>query len=85
LVGTTHEDDALRRLILHLPESLRELLANRAERAGMSLNEYMVVSLMRAVTATDVVAQRELFDRLTHRCPAEEAEVALSEVLAERS
>jgi HicB family len=73
------------RLTLRLPESLHERLAREASREGVSLNHYIVYSLTRAVTATDLEIQRRAFDDMTRRYPAEDAEVALRDVLADRS
>ena len=73
------------RLTVRLPESLHEQLTQQAQREGVSLNQYILFSLARAVTVADLTAQRQTFERLTQRFPAEEAEAALQAVLAERS
>lgn len=73
------------RLTVRLPESLHEQLAKQAEREGVSLNQFILLSLTRAVTVADLTAQRQTFERLTQRFPAEEAEAALREVLAQRT
>lgn len=72
------------RLTVRLPESLHKRLAREASREGVSLNHYIVYSLTRAVTATDLDDQRRAFDEMTRRYPADEAEAALQELLAAR-
>ncbi len=72
------------RLTLRLPESLHQQLAREASREGVSLNHYIVYSLTRAVTASDLEQQRRTFHEMTNRYPQEEAEAALQEMLAAR-
>lgn len=72
------------RFTVRLPETLHRQLAEQARREGVSLNHYIVFSLTRSVTVADLAAQRQAFEELTHRYPAEEAEAALREVLAAR-
>jgi len=73
------------RLTLRLPESLHRKLVDQAQREGVSLNHFIVFSLTRAVTVADLAVQKEAFERLRHRFPAQEAEVALEELLAART
>lgn len=72
------------RLTLRLPESLHEQLSSEAEREGVSLNHYIVYTLTRGVTVTDLEAQKRAFERLANRYTAEEAERGLSSLLAAR-
>ena len=72
------------RLTVRLPESLHHRLTQQAEREGVSLNHYIVYTLTRTVTAADLEAQRQTFEKLTSQYPAEEAEAALREILAAR-
>ena len=69
---------------LEIPESLREELERQAEREGVSLQHYIVYSLTRLVTASDLEAQRIAFEKLTTRYPQEQAEEALQNLLASR-
>lgn len=73
------------RLTVRLPDSLHRQLTHQAEREGVSLNHYIVYTLTRTVTATDLEQQRETFEKLRSRFPDTEAERALQEVLAARS
>ena len=72
------------RMTVRIPESLHRRLAEQAEREGVYLNHYLVYSLTRTVTATDLDAQRTSFQELLRRFPPEEAEAALQELLATR-
>lgn len=72
------------RMTVRLPDSLHERLAAGAKREGVSLNQYIVYSLTRTVTAADLGSQRKTFDELTRRYPPEEAEASLRELLASR-
>jgi predicted HicB family RNase H-like nuclease len=72
------------RLTVRLPASLHQRLTQQAEREGVSLNHYIVYTLTRTVTAADLESQRQTFEKLTSRYPAEEAEAALREILAAR-
>jgi hypothetical protein len=71
-------------LTLDLPESLRTELERQAEREGVSLQHYIVYSLTRFVTATDVVAQRAAFEEMATRYPQDQAEAALRDLLSSR-
>jgi len=71
-------------LTLEIPESLKLELERQAEREGVSLQHYVVYSLARFVTASDLEIQRIAFDDLTTRYPKEEAERALQSLLASR-
>lgn len=72
------------RMTVRLPESLHHKLAEQAEREGISLNQYVVYSLTRSVTAADLETQRQTFEDLSRRYPPEEAEAALRDLLAAR-
>lgn len=72
------------RLTVRLPDSLHERLKTQAEREGVSLNQYIVYTLTRAVTAADLESQRQPFEQITRGYPAEEAEAALRNLLAAR-
>lgn len=72
------------RLTLRIPDSLHELLAERADKEGVSMNQYVVFALSRITTADAVVQQRAAFDALLNRYPADEAEAELARTLAER-
>jgi len=71
-------------LTLELPESLRLELERQAEREGVSLQHYIVYSLTRLVTASDLAAQRLVFDQMTTRYPQDQAEEALRQLLSSR-
>ena len=72
------------RLTLRLPDSLHDTLVSRAEREGVSVNQFLVYALTQ-VTALDRLAeQRARFEELRGRVPAEQAEAALQELLAAR-
>lgn len=71
-------------LTLELPESLRLELERQAEREGVSLQHYIVYSLTRLVTASDLEAQRIEFEGMATRYPQEQAEAALRSLLASR-
>lgn len=73
------------RLTLRLPETLHRELNEQAEREGVSLNQFIVFSLTRATAVTSAEDQRRAFEALVSRFPADEAEDALNQVLAERS
>ncbi len=72
------------RMTVRLPDSLHRSLAEQAEREGISLNQYVVYSLTRSVTAADLETQRQSFEELSRRYPPEEAEAALRDLLAAR-
>ena len=72
------------RLTVRLPQSLHQRLAQQADREGVSLNQYIVYTLTRTVTAADLESQRQTFRKLTERYPPEEAEAALRELLSAR-
>ena len=71
-------------LILDLPDSLRLELERQAEREGVALQHYIVYSLTRLVTASDLAAQRLIFDQMTNRYPQAQAEEALRQLLSSR-
>ena len=71
-------------LTLDLPESLRLELERQAEREGVSVQHYIVYSLTRFVTASDLVSQKMTFEELTTRYPQDQAETALQNFLSSR-
>ena len=71
-------------LTLELPDSLRLELERQAEREGVPLQHYIVYSLTRLVTASDLAAQRLIFDQMTNRYPQDQAEEALRQLLSSR-
>jgi hypothetical protein len=71
-------------LTLDLPESLRKELERQAEQEGVSLQHYIVYSLTKLVTASDLEAQRIAFEELVTRYPQDQAEGALQSLLSSR-
>jgi hypothetical protein len=69
---------------LQLPESLQCQLEERAQREGISLQEYIVYSLTRATTIPDLMAQKIAFEEMLARYPEDRAEAALQELLSSR-
>jgi hypothetical protein len=69
---------------LQLPESLQRELEERAQREGVSLQDYIVYSLARVMTIPDVMQQRVAFNELLTRFPANRAEAALQDLLSAR-
>jgi len=67
---------------LDLPESLRSELERQAEQEGVSLQHYIVYSLTRFVTASDLVSQKTTFEEMTTRYPQGQAEAALQSLLS---
>ena len=72
------------RLTLRLPDSLHDAIASLADKEGVSLNHYVVYALTQAAAAELVGRQRQQFDTLKSRFPADRAEAALDGLLAER-
>lgn len=72
------------RLHLDLPDTLRHELERQAELEGISLQNFIVYSLTRLVTASDLEAQRRVFGELTTHYPQDQAEAALRSLLAMR-
>lgn len=69
---------------LHIPESLHRQLEERAQRNGVSLEELILDSLLRAVTIPDVAEQKAVFEEMRSRYPRDQAEAALREILSAR-
>ena len=69
---------------LQLPESLKRQLEERAQREGVSLQEYIVYSLTRATTIPDLVEQKIAFEEMLTRYPPDRAEAALQDLLSAR-
>ena len=72
------------RLTLRLPDSLHQQLAEQARREGISLNQYLVYSLVSSVTAADIEYQQKTFEALKSRFPADQSEQALEDLLGSR-
>ncbi len=73
------------RLTLRIPDSLHAQLAARAEREGVSMNQFVVFALSRITTADEIADQRAVFDALLKRYPRDEAEQALADMLSART
>ncbi len=69
-------------LTLDLPESLRLELERQAEKEGVPLQHYIVYSLTRFITASDLMSQKITFEEMTTRYPQDQAEAALQELLS---
>jgi len=69
---------------LQLPESLQNQLEERAQREGVTLQEYIVYALSRVTTMPDLMEQRAAFDAMLTRYPADQAEAALGKILSSR-
>jgi len=69
---------------LQLPESLQTQLEERAQREGISLQEYIVYALSRVTTMPDLMEQKLAFDAMLTRYPSDKAEAALREILSAR-
>lgn len=72
------------RLTLRLPDSLHETLTELAEREGVSVNHLVVYALAKATAVEQAARQRAQFETMRARVPAERAEAALAQILAER-
>ena len=72
------------RLTLRLPQSLHEALTERAEREGISMNQYVVYLLARSTAVESASEQMAQFQALRSRVPEEQAEADLSALLASR-
>lgn len=73
------------RLNLRLPESLHRRLLEQARNEGVSLHQYVVFSLTRSVTLSELQKQEVDFRSLTNRYPPDKAEAALREILSNRA
>ncbi len=71
-------------LTLDLPDTLRTELERQAEREGVPLQHYILYSLTRFVTASDLVSQKATFEEMTTRYPQDQAEAALQSLLSSR-
>ena len=71
-------------LHLQLPESLRRQLEERAQRAGMPLQSYIVDSLTRVVAVPGLAEQKIAFEEMLSRYPQDQAEEALRDLLSAR-
>ena len=71
-------------VLLDLPDSLHHQLEERAQRRGVSLQDFILDSLVHAMTAPDLAEQKAVFEELLNRYPLDESEAALREILAAR-
>lgn len=71
-------------LTLDLPESLRLELEHQAAQEGVSLQHYIVYSLTRFITASDLVSQKIAFEKTATRYPQDQVEAALQDILSSR-
>ncbi|MFL6203588.1 MAG: hypothetical protein ACJ76J_30845 [Thermoanaerobaculia bacterium] len=69
---------------LHLPDSLHRQLEERAQRAGVPLQSFIVDSLTRVVAVPGPAEQRAAFEELLSRYPQDQAEDALRDLLSSR-
>lgn len=69
---------------LQLPESLHRQLEERAQRAGMPLQSYIVDSLSRVVAVPGLAEQKAAFEEMLSRYPQDQAEGALRDLLSSR-
>jgi len=69
---------------LQLPDSLHRQLEERAQRAGVPLQSYIVDSLTRIVAVPGSAEQRTAFEELLNRYPEDKAERALRDLLSSR-
>jgi len=72
------------RLTVRLPDSLRDVIARRAEEEGVSLNQFIVFALTQATSADLLREQRERYEAIRTSVPPDEAEAALKELLESR-
>ena len=72
------------RLTLRLPQSLHQALTERAEREGISMNQYVVYLLARSTAVESASEQLAQFEALRSRVPHEQAEADLEALLAAR-
>ena len=69
---------------LQLPESLQRELEERAQKEGVSLQEYIIYSLTRVMTIPDLMEQKAAFEEMLTRYPQDKAEAALQDLLSSR-
>ena len=72
------------RLTLRLPDSLHDTLVSRAEREGVSVNQFLVYALTQVTALDRLTEQRARFEELRSRVTPDLAEAALQELLAAR-
>jgi len=75
---------AMSQLTLELPESLQMELERRAALEGVSLHTYVVDSLSRFMSTSDLVSQKVSFEEMPIRYPQEQADAALRDLLTSR-
>ena len=71
-------------LTLDLPESLRRELERQAAQEGVPLQHYIIYSLTRFITASDLLSQKIAFEEMATRYPQDQAEAALRDLLSSR-
>jgi len=69
---------------LQLPELLYRQLEERAQRAGVPLQSYIIDSLTRVVAVPGLAEQRADFEKMLSRYPQDQAEEALRDLLSAR-
>lgn len=69
---------------LQLPDSLHRQLEERAQRAGVPLQSYIVDSLTRVVAVPGLAEQKAAFEEMLSRYPEDQAEQALRDLLSAR-
>ncbi|MGA1841891.1 MAG: toxin-antitoxin system HicB family antitoxin [bacterium] len=72
------------RFTLRIPDSLHHKLNEQAQKEGVSLNQYILFSLSRAVTEEDIESQRAQFEAMRYRYSEKAIETALQNLLGEK-
>ena len=72
------------RLTVRLPDSLKDVIARRAEEEGVSLNQFIVFALTQATSADLLREERERYEAIRSSIPSEEAERALQDLIKGR-
>jgi uncharacterized protein (DUF1778 family) len=72
------------RLTVRMPDSLKDVIARRADEEGVSLNQFIVFALTQAASADLLREQRERYDAVLNSVPPDEAETALRGLLESR-
>jgi len=72
------------RLTVRLPDSLKDVIARRAEEEGVSLNQFIVFALTQATSADLLREQREQYEAIRKSIPRDEAEQELQQLLKTR-
>lgn len=72
------------RLSIRLPDTLHQSIVARAEKEGVSVNQFLVYALAQMTALDRLVEQRARFEELRGSAANAEAEEALRELLARR-